>query len=282
MATWRATLFFQYGHLSWSETVHHADTAAVAGTVLADAKNLARAALSMLGRMDTIDGSPQIPYVRVSDDDTLRDAYVSVDLAGQVSDIVMADPTPCEAWDCLELRGQVENRMRRKIFYFSCIPDVVYRHKDGPFNQNAGAWIDRYSTYIGLLTTKWGLQYRVTNAVDLPIREVTSYLQVGNVLELVDVPYPLGGQRLSLNYGRFGRNSPVIRGLFYTIPSNTANAKIIVPRLTQPVIYLGGSKAQLVRYTVDPLSDVSFVKKAHHKRGGEGGLVRRGRRVRGF
>lgn len=279
MAVWRATIFFQYGHLSWSETYHHRDQGADAQTVLKDATDLATAHLHLMGRNDTVGSSPTIPYIRVSDDQTLRDAYVANNLADQASNYPLIPATPCEAWDCLEMRAQVEGRLRRKIFYISCIPSEIYRDNRGIFNPDSGLWIDRYNRWLTQVLAHWGLYYRVPQAVDLPIFAVTAMNRTDMMVELVGVPLPLGGQRIALLRGHYALNSPVIRGYFYTAPSLTANAQIIVPGLTRDPVYTGGATAQLIRYALEPITDVSFVRKTHHKRGVESGLVRRGRRI---
>lgn len=280
MPVWRATIFFEDRRYSWSDTYHYADQGATYSTVLAAAKDLAQAHLNLMGRRDTLEASPRIPYIRVSDDMVLRDAYIDNTLAASWSNYPGNPPDPCDPWDVLEMRAQIANRLRRKIWYVSSIPAATYYDRDGIFGAKQGAWIDRFADWWPKLIKTWGLYFRDNSVGGVPanpIFPVTSMTQTGNHLELVGVPLPLGGQRIALLRGKYGVGSPVPRGTFYTIPSTTANAMIIVPGLLANVIYAGGATAQAVVYTLAPFTDVSFVKKTHHKRGVFPGLAHRGR-----
>lgn len=279
MATWRATLFFEFRRYSWSETYHYKLANAALDAVRLAAVNLAKAHLNLMGAGDDVPSSPRIPYIRISDDEVRRDSYLINELAGSKSSYNGLHKEAVQPWDVLELRGEIDSGLRRKIWYVSCAPTEIYNNPAGIFNLQGSDWNNRYAAFVGEVLANWALHYELPPNINQPAYQIASMTRTGFHVELSGVPYPGGGLRLKLRRGNYSPNSPKIRGLFYTIPSATGNATIVVPGLAHDPLYLNSATAQQAVYDLSKITQVSFIKRTHRKRGAFVGSVRRGRQT---
>lgn len=263
----RCIFFFEYGDYSWSES-HHIRrplTSLAQGIPIAD--RLAAARQNLLGASDTVLGSPRLVGYRLTDDLFRRDGLIQTKLANfNAKWDSSGDWDAVEPYDALLVRGEAADGHFRN-FYLSSIPDRAYNNRGGIFAADVGEFATKWGEFAAVLTQDWSWPIINRDAAVAPKTDILNLTSAGPLVTLSPNDNTTLGEQVSVSYARFTPNTPRIGGIYTVIDKGAGTFTIRVPRLVEPLDWIGGGYYfPFVRGSRD-YKNIKFVKKTHRKRG---------------
>jgi hypothetical protein len=276
----RATFLMEHGKISWSETHWHTvpDSGIGLDLVLGDAVSLGHLRCGLFGTDLTPDGTPKMPAIRVSFDDTFRDSLLSTATAGnELADAKGEGAAPPEVpWSVILLRLE-SSSLYRKNLYLSGVPQLTIIDPPGPqmvapFQKAFNAWKKE------LLSGRWGFKVRSKDPAISPENPVLFVTSAGTPPELVIAPIPPGtvvGDQLIIRGGRYSSGPAVNHGTFVVSKIDAGTAQLMGAPFQGG--YTGGMFVRKLKYVVVPYTDVIVRGETHRKRGVRSGNAPLGR-----
>lgn len=230
---------FRFGRWSWRETYWDALNNTLTAS-LAKAKPLARVRIALLGNDGTVEGSPKLERVVVSNDAITGDSEQTTEFEKETPNIAVrwigdlaAPPDFCMEWRTTNITGFARTR------YMGGIPAVLLGNPAPQLEPQFYGLFAKFRKELG--TNSWAYLLTGAGPNKNPDQRIT-YIgwTAGTVVQVWSGQLPNAGQQVEIRYARFERGTVPVRGDFKVLAIGPGWFTVDMGAAAQFTNYLSG------------------------------------------